>query len=247
MANTSSPAISVVIPCKNEAPNLPQLIDEIATALAGRSFEIVVVDDGSTDDTPAVLATQARERPFAVRHIRHARSAGQSLALRSGALAARGAVVATLDGDGQNDPAALPVLVDALLAGGPEVGLAAGQRLRRKDTRLKQFASRFANGLRGAVLKDNTRDTGCGLKAVHTDVLRRLPFFDGTHRYLPALVMQEGLGVVHRDVVDRPRRHGKSNYGVLDRGLRGALDLMGVWWLRRRRRAMPHPEEINHD
>lgn len=247
MASPTPPTISVVIPCRNEAPNLPQLIDEIAAALSGRSFEIVVVDDGSTDETPAVLAAETRARPFAVRHIRHARSAGQSLALRSGVLAAHGAIVATLDGDGQNDPAALPLLVDALVAGGPGIGLAAGQRLQRRDTRLKQVASRFANSLRGAILKDNTRDTGCGLKAAHTDVLRRLPFFDGTHRYLPALVMQEGLGVVHRDVVDRPRRHGKSNYGVLDRGLRGALDLMGVWWLRRRRRAMPQPEEIHHD
>jgi glycosyltransferase involved in cell wall biosynthesis len=239
--------ISIIVPCKNEAPNLPRLLDEIGAAMAGREFEVIVVDDGSTDDTGTVLRREAASRAFPVRHIRHDRSSGQSLALRSGAFAARGDVIATLDGDGQNDPAAIPVLVDALVAAGPAVGLAAGQRVRRRDTRLKQMASRFANGLRGAILQDNTRDTGCGLKAIHADLMRKLPFFDGTHRFLPALVLQEGLGVVHRDVVDRPRQHGKSNYGIFDRGLRGALDLLGVWWLRRRRKAMPKPREIFHD
>jgi glycosyltransferase involved in cell wall biosynthesis len=239
--------ISIVVPCKNEAENLPALLGEIGAAMSGREFEVIVVDDGSTDNTGEVLRREAASRAFPVRHIRHDRSSGQSLALRSGAFAARGSIIATIDGDGQNDPTAIPLLVDALVGAGPTVGIAAGQRLRRKDTRLKQLASRFANGLRGAILKDNTRDTGCGLKAVHADTLRRLPFFDGTHRYLPALVMSEGLGVVHRDVVDRPRMHGKSNYGILDRGARGALDLIGVWWLRRRRKAMPKPREVTYD
>ncbi|TCD12404.1 glycosyltransferase family 2 protein [Oricola cellulosilytica] len=239
------PLISVVIPCKDEALNLPQLIDEIEAALEGRSFEIVVVDDGSTDDTPGTVAREASARPFAVRHVRHATSCGQSLALRSGALAARGEIIATIDGDGQNDPQFIPVLVDALIEGGETVGIAAGQRLKRKDTVLKQYASRFANWLRGSVLKDRTRDTGCGLKAVRADIFRRLPFFDGTHRYLPALVIQEGFDVVHRDVVDRQRRHGASHYGILDRGARGALDLAGVWWLGRRRRRMPKIVEVS--
>ena len=238
--------VSIVIPCKNEALNLPALIDEIATAMTGRTFEIIVVDDGSTDDTPAVLARQAATRAFPVRHIRHEKSAGQSLAIRSGALAAKGTIIATLDGDGQNDPQFIPALIDALVEAGPTVGIAAGQRVRRKDTPLKQVASRFANWLRNAVLHDNTRDTGCGMKAVHTHILRRLPFFDGTHRFMPALVIQEGFGVVHRDVVDRPRGHGRSNYGIFDRGLQGALDLLGVWWLKRRRRRMPQAEEIVH-
>lgn len=237
---------SIVIPCRNEAQNLPLLLDEIQAAMAGRDFEVIVVDDGSTDDTPRMLAAQAAQRPFPLRHLRHEKSSGQSLAVRTGAWAARGNVVATIDGDGQNDPQYIPVLIDALLAAGPEAGAAQGQRLKRRDSKLKQLASRFANWLRNAILHDETRDTGCGLKAVHTDILRKLPFFDGTHRFVPALVIQEGFGVVHCDVVDRSRRHGKSNYGIFDRGLQGALDLAGVWWLRRRRRRMPKAREISN-
>lgn len=238
--------ISIVIPCRNEAANLPLLIDEIEAAMAGRDFELIIVNDGSTDETAPVLAEQAARRPFPVRELRHLRSAGQSLSVRSGAWAARGRIVATIDGDGQNDPQYIPVLVDALVRAGPDFGAAQGQRLKRRDSKLKQLASRFANWLRGAILHDETRDTGCGLKAIHTDILRKLPFFDGTHRFVPALVIQEGYRVVHCDVVDRSRRHGKSNYGIFDRGLQGALDLGGVWWLRRRRRRMPKVEEIRH-
>lgn len=238
--------ISIVIPCRNEAQNLPLLLDEIQAAMAGRDFEVIVVDDGSTDDTPQMLAAQAALRPFPLRHLRHEKSSGQSLAVRTGAWAARGSIVATIDGDGQNDPQYIPVLIDALLAAGPQAGAAQGQRLKRRDSKLKQLASRFANWLRNAILHDQTRDTGCGLKAVHTDILRKLPFFDGTHRFVPALVIQEGFGVVHCDVVDRSRRHGKSNYGIFDRGLQGALDLAGVWWLRRRRRRMPKAREITN-
>ncbi|MBN9219724.1 MAG: glycosyltransferase family 2 protein [Mesorhizobium sp.] len=236
--------ISIVIPCRNEAANLPLLIDEIEAAMAGRDFELIIVNDGSTDDTAGVLAQQATLRSFPVRELRHQKSAGQSLSVRSGAWAARGGIVATIDGDGQNDPQYIPVLVDALRQAGPDFGAAQGQRLKRRDSKVKQLASRFANWLRNAILHDETRDTGCGLKAVHTDILRKLPFFDGTHRFVPALVIQEGYRVVHCDVVDRSRRHGKSNYGIFDRGLQGALDLGGVWWLRRRRRRMPKVEEI---
>ncbi|PBC23168.1 MULTISPECIES: glycosyltransferase family 2 protein [unclassified Mesorhizobium] len=236
--------ISIVIPCRNEAANLPLLIDEIEAAMAGRDFELIIVNDGSTDETAAVLTEQTALRSFPVRELRHQKSAGQSLSVRSGAWAARGGIVATIDGDGQNDPQYIPVLVDALRQAGPDFGAAQGQRLKRRDSKVKQLASRFANWLRNAILHDETRDTGCGLKAVHTDILRKLPFFDGTHRFVPALVIQEGYRVVHCDVVDRSRRHGKSNYGVFDRGLQGALDLGGVWWLRRRRRRMPKVEEI---
>ena len=239
-------SISIVIPCRNEAENLPLLLDEIEAAMAGRAFEVIVVNDGSTDDTAVVLAAQAAQRAFPLRQLRHEKSAGQSLSLRSGAWAARGAIVATIDGDGQNDPHYIPVLIDVLLQAGPDAGAAQGQRLKRRDSRAKQLASRFANWLRNAILHDETRDTGCGLKAIHTDILRKLPFFDGTHRFVPALVIQEGFRVVHCDVVDRSRRHGQSNYGIFDRGLQGALDLMGVWWLRRRRRRMPKVEEIHH-
>ncbi|MER9451398.1 glycosyltransferase family 2 protein [Mesorhizobium sp. M0254] len=238
--------ISIVIPCRNEAANLPLLIDEIEAAMTGRDFEIIVVNDGSTDDTASVLAAEAATRPFPLRQLRHEKSAGQSLSVRSGAWAARGSIIATIDGDGQNDPQYIPVLVDALRRAGPDFGAAQGQRLKRRDSKIKQLASRFANWLRGAILHDDTRDTGCGLKAIHTDILRKLPFFDGTHRFVPALVIQEGYRVVHCDVADRSRRHGKSNYGIFDRGLQGALDLAGVWWLRRRRRRMPKVEEITH-
>jgi len=240
----ASPDISVVIPCRNEAANLAFLLDEVDQAMAGRAYEVIVVDDGSTDATPDALAARIAGGAVHLRHIRHDRSAGQSAAVRSGVFAARGVIVVTMDGDGQNDPAYLPKLADALDAAGPGVGIAAGQRLKRTDTRLKQLSSRFANGLREAILRDGTRDSGCGLKAIRTDLFRQLPYFDGWHRYLPALALREGFGVVHIDVVDRSRRHGKSNYGILDRGLRGTLDLFGVWWLRRRRKTVPIVTEI---
>lgn len=234
--------LSVVIPCRNEAENIPVLIAEIEEALQGRTFEIIVVDDGSTDGTATALDELRRTKPH-LRQLRHDRSAGQSAAVRSGVFAADGQIILTIDGDGQNDPAYLPTLADTLIAGGPAVGIAAGQRLRRKDTRAKQAASRFANGLREGILKDGTRDSGCGLKALHAPLFRQLPFFDGWHRYLPALVIREGFGVLHVDVVDRSRRHGQSNYGIFDRGLRGILDLFGVWWLRRRRKIVPQVTE----
>lgn len=235
--------VSVVVPAKNEADNLGFLIDEIATALKDRDHEILIVDDGSDDGTGALLARLAGEdRP--VRHIRHDRSAGQSRAIRSGVLFARGDVVATMDGDGQNDPAFIPDLVETLERAGPKVGLVAGQRVGRADTRVKKLSSRFANGVRQFILNDKTRDTGCGLKAMRTDLFRQLPYFDGWHRYFPALVLREGYDIVHLDVRDRPRRFGKSNYGVFDRGLRGILDLAGVWWLLRRARRTPAVSEV---
>ncbi|MCO4315940.1 glycosyltransferase family 2 protein [Phyllobacterium sp. 21LDTY02-6] len=240
-----NPAITIVIPCRNEAANLAFLLDEVDEAMKGRDYEVIVVDDGSTDATGTALQERMKTAPQ-LRHIHHDKSAGQSAAVRSGVFAARGAVIVTMDGDGQNDPAYLPVLADALIAAGPAIGIAAGQRLKRTDSKLKQISSRFANGLRQSILKDNTRDSGCGLKAVHAQLFRELPFFDGWHRYLPALVLREGYGTVHVDVVDRERRHGKSNYGILDRGLRGILDLYGVWWLRRRRKTVPKITEIGH-
>lgn len=242
----NAPAISIVVPCRNEAANIPPLLDEIAAAMRGRDFEVIVVDDASSDDTPAVLAAKARDARYDLRHLRHPQRSGQSLALRTGAWAAQAPIVATIDGDGQNDPRFIPMLVDALVAAGPKAGAAQGQRLKRRDTKLKQWASRFANGLRSAVLHDRTRDTGCGLKAIRTEILRKLPFFDGTHRFVPALVMQEGYDVVHIDVVDRPRLHGTSNYGILDRGLQGAVDLAGVWWLGRRRRRLRAIMDVNN-
>lgn len=244
MNTASSTPVSVVIPCRNEAENLAFLLDEIERALLGRDYEIVVVDDGSTDRTAEVLAARMAATGGRLRYVRHDRSAGQSAAVRSGVWHAANDIVLTMDGDGQNDPAYLPKLADALVAAGPGCGIAAGQRLKRTDTRIKQFSSRLANNLREAILRDGTRDSGCGLKAMPTALFRQLPYFDGWHRYLPALVLREGYSVVHIDVIDRQRRFGKSNYGILDRGLRGALDLFGVWWLRRRRKTVPRVTEV---
>ncbi|ODT15481.1 MAG: dolichol-phosphate mannosyltransferase [Kaistia sp. SCN 65-12] len=238
--------MSVVIPCKNEAENLPELIAEIAAALQGRDFEIIVVDDGSTDTTPAVVQDQMRTRPW-LRLLRDTRSSGQSAAVRTGLLAARGDVVLTIDGDGQNNPEFMPAMLDALEKGGPQTALVAGQRLKRTDSGAKRMASRFANRLRGSILKDGTRDSGCGLKAVRRHVFLLFPYFDGWHRYLPALTIREGYKVAHVDVVDRNRRHGTSKYGIMDRALVGALDLFGVWWLIRRRKNLPAPTEVKID
>jgi hypothetical protein len=154
-----------------------------------------------------------------------------------GVIAARAPLVATLDGDGQNDPRFIPELVRAL--DDPGVGLAAGRRLGRKDTTTKKLGSRIANRARRALLKDDTLDTGCGLKAFRREPYLRLPYFEGMHRYLPALFLGDGWRIAHVDVVDRPRRHGQSNYGVLDRLAGGSPDLFGVWWRLRRRRRNP--------
>jgi len=244
MSDPQLPRLTVVVPVKNEAGNIAGLVAEIEAACAGLSpFEVIYVDDGSTDATPAALETARAGRPW-LRVLRHARSAGQSAAVRSGVRAARAPVVATLDGDGQNDPAFIPVLYAALEEGGPGAGLAQGQRTGRKDGRLKGLQSRIANGVRGCILRDGTRDTGCGLKLFRRDVYLRLPYFDALHRFMPALTVREGYRVVHRDVVDRPRHTGVSNYGLFDRLWVGILDLAGVWWLIRRKRASPAVSEI---
>jgi len=242
--------VTVVVPAKNEAENLPILLDEIASALAGRNFEVIVIDDGSTDETPAVLSSYATGHPW-LRPFRHETSCGQSCAVRTGVLNARGRVVATIDGDGENNPAYIPKLLDALEAAGPAVALAAGQRVGRKASAAKRLASKLANKVRGAILRDNTRDSGCGLKALRRHVFLQLPYFDSWHRFLPALVIREGFGVVHLDVEDRNRRFGTSKYGIFDRAFVGVSDLFGVWWLRRRRRKLPTvsvlPAEMDHD
>ena len=228
--------ISAVIPAKNEAENLPELIAEIHKALAGRDYEVVVVDDGSTDNTPQLLADLAGSDPRLV-HVRHASSLGRSAAVYTATRKARGDRIVTLDGDGQNDPAYLPVLTDRL--DDPDVGLVAGQRLGRKDTAAKRYASRIANAVRRRLLGDGTRDTACGLKAYRRDAYLDLPYFETMHRFLPALFLADGWKIDLVDVVDRPRRHGISNYGNLDRLLVGIPDLFGVAWLTRRRRSNP--------
>ena len=237
------PALSVVVPVRNEAGNIAPLVAEIAGALQGRAFEIVYVNDGSTDTTEQELRGLMVERPY-LRQIRHEKSCGQSAAVRTGVAAARAPIAVTLDGDGQNDPAFIPALVAALEAGAPRVGLIAGQRVGRKATGFKKLQSRIANAIRKAVLKDGTRDTGCGLKAFRRDLFLSLPYFDGLHRFLPALIRREGFDVGYVDVVDRPRVHGMSNYGFWDRLWVGILDLAGVWWLIRRRKRVPQSQEI---
>ena len=240
-----SPGVSIVVPVRNEEGNVSPLIAEIAAALDGRwAYEIIYVNDGSTDGTAARLAAEAASRQN-LRHIRHAKSSGQSAAVRSGVRAARGAIVATLDGDGQNNPAFLPDLVAAIEKGGERVGLAAGQRVGRKATGFKRFQSRVANGVRNFILRDGTRDTGCGLKAFRRDVFLALPYFDGLHRFLPALVRREGYEIVYVDVIDRPRHSGVSNYGFFDRLWIGMMDLAGVWWLIRRKKSTPVATEVN--
>jgi glycosyltransferase involved in cell wall biosynthesis len=237
--HSPSPAVSVVVPVKNEAGNIAPLVAEIAAALDGHwPFEIVYVNDGSTDTTGDVLRELGTKHPW-VRQIKHKRSCGQSCAVRTGAAAARGPIVVTIDGDGQNDPAFIPALIRVLEQGAPQMGLVAGQRVGRKATGFKRFQSRVANAVRGAVLRDGTRDTGCGLKATYRDLLLKLPYFDGLHRFLPALVRREGFTIGYVDVIDRPRHSGVSNYGFFDRLWVGILDLMGVWWLIRRRKRVP--------
>ncbi len=241
--NEAAPTVSVVIPVKNEAGNLAPLVGEIERALAGTAFEIVYVNDGSTDGTETELAGLQASRPW-LRQIKHVTSCGQSSAVRTGVMHARAPLVATLDGDGQNDPSFVPKML-AVLIDNPRVGLVAGQRLGRKDTGFKKIQSRIANGVRSAVLRDGTRDTGCGLKAFRRDLFLSLPYFDGLHRFLPALVKREGYEIGYVDVVDRQRGHGVSNYGLWDRLWVGILDLFGVWWLVRRKKRVPKVTEIS--
>ena len=229
---------------RNEAENIAPVIAEIAAALDGRwNYEIIYVNDGSTDATPERLASAMKSRPN-LREVRHATSAGQSAAVRSGVRAAHGAIVATLDGDGQNNPAFLPALISAIEDGGERTGLAAGQRVGRKDTGFKKIQSRIANGVRKAILHDGTRDTGCGLKAFRREVFLAMPYFDGLHRFLPALVRREGYDIAYVDVIDRPRHSGVSNYGFFDRLWIGIMDLAGVWWLIRRKKPTPVATEV---
>jgi dolichol-phosphate mannosyltransferase len=244
MVESGDPEISVVVPVRNEADNVAPLVAEIAAALHGRSFEVVFVNDGSTDETEARLLALMAERPW-LRQIRHRDCCGQSAAVRTGVAMARGPIVVTLDGDGQNDPAFIPSMVAVLEDGAPLLGLVAGQRVGRKATGFKQMQSRIANAVRRAVLGDGTRDTGCGLKAFRRELFMAPPYFDGLHRLLPALVRREGFAVGYVDVVDRPRRHGASNYGMWDRLWVGILDLAGVSWLIRRRKRVPRYEEVS--
>jgi dolichol-phosphate mannosyltransferase len=225
---SAAPLVSVVIPVRNEAPNIAPLIAEITAALAGIAHEIIYVDDGSTDSTPVELA-----RLPAVRHLRHRQSCGQSAAIITGVKAARGAWIATLDGDGQNDPADIPrMLARAEAAEG--LVMVAGHRVKRQDSWVKRRSSRLANGIRSALLGDATPDTGCGLKLFPRALFLDMPHFDHMHRFLPALALRAGAIVLSEPVNHRARTRGVSNYGTLDRLAVSIFDLFGVAWLQRR-------------
>jgi dolichol-phosphate mannosyltransferase len=227
--------LSVVIPVRNEAANIAPLVAELRAALDGRiDYEIVYVDDGSSDATAEAVRALATSFPR-LRLIRHRTGNGQSAAIRTGVEAARAAWIATLDGDGQNDPADIPRLFEIARAAPrqPPV-LVAGLRAKRRDTLAKRLSSRIANHIRARLLGDHTLDTGCGLKIMRRELYLALPYFDHNHRFLPALVMRHGGQTVSVPVNHRPRERGRSNYGVFDRLWVGIADLLGVMWLKRR-------------
>ena len=229
------PVLSVVVPVRNEGENVLPLIEEIHAALDGvHAFEVLYVNDGSTDDTAERLV-QARQRFPRLRVITHRESCGQSTAIRTGAEAARGQWIVTLDGDGQNDPADIPALVDiALNDAGGKLHLVTGIRAKRRDNWLRRASSRIANAIRQMMLRDGVSDTGCGLKVMRRDAFLRLPYFDHMHRYYPALIIRGGGDIRCVPVNHRPRLRGTSNYGLFDRLWVGITDLFGVAWLARR-------------
>jgi dolichol-phosphate mannosyltransferase len=229
------PDISVVVPVHDEEGAAGPLAREIAQAFAGRAYEMIFVDDASKDGTLAELRALQAELP-ALRVLSHGANAGQSRAVRSGVMAARGAIVVTLDGDGQNPPADAPRLVDLLAASPAGVALVGGVRARRQDTEAKRWASRWANRIRKRLLADDAADTGCGLKAFRRDVFLRLPYFDHIHRYLPALMIREGFENRYLDVDHRHRETGRSKYTNWGRLMASLSDLLGVMWLKSRAR-----------
>ncbi|MEL6361337.1 MAG: glycosyltransferase family 2 protein [Pseudomonadota bacterium] len=239
--------VSVVTPMYNEEGGAEALITEIATALDGIAHEILAVDDASTDGTQGALKSARQQFPQ-LRILRHGENAGQSRAIRTGVLAARGKVIATLDGDGQNNPADFPRLLERLAAeqgpAGEPTAMVAGERQKRQDTAAKKWASRIANGVRSKVLNDGAADTGCGLKVFLRDAYLRLPYFDHSHRYLPALMVREGFSVVFEPVSHRARAHGASKYTNLGRLAVAFRDLLGVMWLNHRARSPKNIYEV---
>ena len=231
----SVPELSVVVPVHDEAANIAPLIAEIDAALGGRiEFEIVYVDDGSGDASAEELA-RARRRHPRLKVLRHRAQCGQSAALGTGIAAARAEWIATLDGDGQNDPADILSLVEARdESGDPNLRMIAGVRRKRRDSPLRRLSSRIANAVRRRVLRDATTDTGCGLKLFRREAYLALPAFDHMHRFLPALIKRGGGAVLEVPVGHRPRRAGVSHYGMLNRTWIGLVDMLGVAWLQRR-------------
>lgn len=241
--------VSVVVPVRNERENIAPLVSEIRAALEERfDYEIVYVDDGSTDGTPAALQEARALVGGRLRILQHPRSFGQSTAIWNGVNAARAPVIATLDGDGQNDPADIPALLAVLTLGKDQtLQLVAGYREKRNDNTLRRLSSRIANSVRSAVLKDDTPDTGCGIKVFYRAAYLQLPYFDHMHRFIPALIQRQGGGSRSVAVAHRARKYGKSNYGVHNRLWAGIVDLMGVAWLMRREKRTPLVREISAD
>ncbi|HEY5412068.1 MAG TPA: glycosyltransferase family 2 protein [Caulobacteraceae bacterium] len=225
-----TPEISVVVPVFDEEGNVASLAREIARAFDGQAYEMIFVDDASRDGTLQALMALKAELPM-MRVLTHRKNAGQSRALRSGAEAARGAILVTLDGDGQNDPADAPRLVERLRGGGPGLGLVGGLRLERQDSWSKKVGSKIGNGVRRRLLRDDALDTGCGLKAMWRDVYLRFPYFDHMHRFLPALAKREGLKTDFVEVGHRARASGQSKYTNWKRLKASLGDLIGVVWL----------------
>ena len=237
--------LSIVAPVHNEAGNAAPLAREIAKVLEGRSYELIFVDDSSRDETRAELAAVRAEIP-ALRILSHRQNAGQSRSVRSGVLAARAPLVATLDGDGQNDPADIPRLLARLIRQDAPANLAmvSGQRGKRADAPNRKFASQLANGVRRRLLGDGAADSGCGIKVFRKDAFLRLPYFDHMHRYMPALMRREGYAVEFLDVNHRSRQAGRSNYTNLGRLAAAASDLFGVMWLNSRFRNPGAADEL---
>ncbi len=232
----TNPEISVVVPVCNEAENVAPLAREIAEALRGRArFEVLFVDDGSTDGTAAAVHEARSQGLTELRLLRHSMRRGQSAAVWSGVRAARAPWIATLDGDGQNDPADIPALIAARDdAANRDVLIFMGNRVTRRDTWLRRLSSRIANGVRGGLLGDGTPDTGCGIKLLQRETYLSLPMFDHMHRFLPALYQRAGSRVVSVPVNHRPRTRGQSKYGLWNRLWVGIVDIFGVMWLQRR-------------
>ncbi len=231
--------LSIVVPVFNEADNILMLLNEITQALqVAEAYEIIFVDDASTDNSAQVFADALQQIPN-LRVLKHSRTSGQSRAVYTGVKAARYDIIATLDGDGQNDPADIPRLYQTLIAKQvlePKLVMVAGWRQHRHDSAWRLFSSKLANTVRAALLGDNTPDTGCGLKVFTKDMFLSLPYFDHMHRFLPALVLRTGGQVISEPVNHRSRIKGQSKYGTLDRLSAGIIDLLGVMWLQRRAR-----------
>jgi dolichol-phosphate mannosyltransferase len=236
--STRPPSLSVVIPFHNEAENLQPLIEEVHAALHGRiSYELICVDDGSGDATASRLRSAQANSPL-VRVLQHRERCGQSTAVRTGVKAARAPWIATLDGDGQNDPADIPRLLEVVqdLDSPTNLHLVMGKRRKRLDSASKRYSSRIANAVRAWMLRDYTPDSGCGLKLFRRDIFLDLPYFDHMHRFVPALVQRGGGEVRSVEVHHRPRQRGSSHYGTFDRLWVGIPDLLGMMWLQRRAR-----------